>query len=56
MLETFIKARFLEKLRSGPAGPYVDGFANYLSKASYNHWFWSKLSLRRRALRRLDTA
>ncbi len=34
MLETFIKARFLEKLRSGPAGPYVDGFAKYLHEAS----------------------
>ncbi len=38
MLETFIKARFLDKLRSGPAGPYVDGFAKYLYEASYNHW------------------
>lgn len=38
MLETFIKPRFVKKLRSGPAGPYIEGFAKYLCEASYNHW------------------
>jgi len=38
MLERFIKPRFLERLCSGPGGPYVEGFAKYLSEASYNHW------------------
>ena len=36
MLETFfVTARTLERLRSGPAGPYMDGFARRLKDEGY---------------------
>jgi len=38
MLETFIKPRFLEKLRSGPASHHIEGFAKYLYEANFNRW------------------
>jgi len=39
MLEFFFEARFtLNRLRSGPSGPFMDSFANRLKTAGYSWW------------------
>ncbi|MGA3093245.1 MAG: tyrosine-type recombinase/integrase [Terriglobales bacterium] len=38
MLETYFSApKTLRRLRSGPSGPYIDGFADALENAGYSH-------------------
>ena len=39
MLDTYFKAPFtLKRLRSGPSGPFIDGFAGSLKTAGYSWW------------------
>ena len=36
MLETYFSAKLLVHLRSGPSGPYLDGFAAVLEQQGYS--------------------